>query len=513
VTVNRSAIDRFLEGRAAPFVFALVTMVCVHLTWGAANPWPVMHDEWAYWTQAGQYGANAWTAPGPVMPEFFEQLYVIVSPVFASKYWPGHAMMLAPGFALGIPALMPDLLNAIAGGLVFALARRVAGARVAALTFVLWISTFGNLRFRASYFSELTTSCMWLAAWHALLRWRESRRRGWMALLAVATGWGAISRPATMFLFAIPVGVLVIVDTVRGRRWKDLAIGVAVGTAVLGIIPLWSAKTTGDWRTPPLAQYTRDYLPFDVPGYKVDMTVAPRPLPAEMERVRDFLRTIKFEQAMSPVATTFLDRAGFLLRDAFAGWRLPFVFAMLIGLVVGGRVAWFAFGSSLLLVVGYLTQAHTPDWTIYYLEAFPALAFVAALGTRRIVRQLRARSASADAGIPPLAVGALAIAALVMVTVDTLAARETLARVSAVTRNFRAGVANITEKPNVVFVRYAPRRNMHLSLVANDGRLERAESWIVHDLGPSNRHLIAAAAGRTPYLFDEATNTFTRMVP
>src|SRR5204863_2424807 len=124
-------------------------------------------------------------------------LYIVVTPVFAAKYWPGHAMLLAPGFALGIPALMPNILNAIAGGLVFALARRVAGARIAALTFVLWVSTFGNLRFRASYFSELTTSCMWLAGWWALLRWRETRRWGWMALLAAATRWGAITAPAT----------------------------------------------------------------------------------------------------------------------------------------------------------------------------------------------------------------------------------------------------------------------------------------------------------------------------
>jgi hypothetical protein len=511
VTSNGGSIDGWLQGRAAPLVCALVTAVCVHLTWGTLHPLPLMHDEWAYWTQAGQYAANAWTAPGPAMPEFFEQLYVIVSPVFASKYWPGHAMLLAPGFALGLPALMPLLLSAIAGGLVFSLARRVATPRVAALTFVLWVSTFGNLRFRASFFSELTTSCMWLVAWHALLRWRETRRWGWMALLAIATGGGAISRPATMFVFAIPVGVVVLADVVRGKRWKDLAIGLACGTAILTLLPLWSAKTTGDWRTPPLTQYTRDYLPFDVPGYEVDMSVAPRALPAEMERVRDFLRRIKFEQAMNPVTTTFLDRAGFLLRDAFAGWRLPFVFALLVGIVAGGPVAWFAFGSSLLLVIGYLTQAHTPDWTIYYLEIFPALAFVAALGTRRILRQARARSSAT--AIPPFAVGALGAAALVMVAMDTLAARDTLARVSARTRSFRAGVAAIAEKPNLVFVRYAPNRNMHLSLVANDGILEGAESWIVHDLGSSNRHLIASAAGRTPYLFDEVNNTFTRIVP
>jgi len=335
-----------------------------------------------------------------------------------------------------------------------------------------------------------------------------------MALLAVATGWGAISRPATMFVFAIPVGVLVIADVVRGKRWKDLAIGLACGTAILAILPLWSAKTTGDWRTPPLAQYTRDYLPFDVPGYKVDMSVAPRALPPEMERVRDFLRRVKFEQAMDPVSTTFLDRMGFLLRDAVAGWRLPFIFAFVVGLVVGGPVAWFAAASALLLVVAHVTQAHTPDWTVYYLEIFPVFAFVAALGMRRIVTEVRRRGGAAmNRPIPPAGMGALVGAALALITLDTRAARATLARVSARTYAFHSGVSALAEKPNIVFVRYAERRNMHLSLVANDGILEGAESWIVHDLGNSNRHLIAANAGRAPYLFDEANNTFTRIVP
>jgi hypothetical protein len=513
VSATPRLLDRWLGQNAAPLVCAFVTAVCVRLTWGVGTPWPVMHDEWAYWMQAGQYAANMWSAPSQGMPEFFEQLYVIVTPVFAAKYWPGHAMMLAPGFAVGAPALMPILLSAIAGGLVFALARRVAGVRVAALTFVLWVSTFGNLRFRASYFSELTTSCLWLGAWYALLRWRETRRWGWMALLAVATGWGAITRPATMLVFAIPVGLVVLADSVRARSWRDLAIGVACGSAVLMVIPYWAQKTTGDWRTPPLAEYTRAYLPFDVPGYYVDMNSPTRALPAEMERVRDFLRQIKVEQVEAPVWRTFAERAGFLLRDAFAGWRIPFVLTFAVGLVVGGRIAWFAFGSALLLVAGYVTQAHTRDWTIYYLEAFPAVAFVAALGVQRLVSEARKRSSEATGRIAPRALNALALVAVVLVTLDTLAARSTLARVSAHTRAFRAGIAALGNAPKIVFVRYAANRNMHLSLVANEGDLAKAKSWIVHDRGAENAKLVAAAPNRVPYLYDEATNSFTRMVP
>ena len=164
------------------------------LVWGSLRAVPVMHDEWAYWLQADQYAHLHWKAAPPPVPEFFEQLYVLVTPVFAAKYPPGHALTMAAGFALGLPALVPLLLTACAGALVFALARRSAGAWTAALTWLLWLGTFGNLRFRATYFSEMTTSVCWLVAWWALLEWRGTRRRRWMLAMALACGWGARHR-------------------------------------------------------------------------------------------------------------------------------------------------------------------------------------------------------------------------------------------------------------------------------------------------------------------------------
>jgi hypothetical protein len=109
--------------------------------------------------------------------------------------------------------------------------------------------------------------------------------------------------------------------------------------------------------------------------------------------------------------------------------------------------------------------------------------------------------------------GALAAAGLAFVAMDVVTARELVARLGAKSRDFRAGVAGLPTAMNLVFVRYAPNRNMHLSLVANAGNLDGARTWIVHDRGADNRRLAEAAPDRTPYLYDEVTNTFTRMVP
>lgn len=489
-------------------------MLLVAVTWGSFGAPPLMHDEWAYWTQAQQFAAFQWSTAAPPIPEFFEQLYVFVTPTFAVKYWPGHAMAIAAGFSVGIPTLMPILFSGVSGALVFALVRRAADARVAALTFVFWVSTFGNLRFRASYFSELTTSAAWLAAWWALLQWRDTRQSRWMVMLAVCTGWGAITRPATMFVFAIPVGVVVLMDTWRQSRWKQLVVGLVCGTAVLAILPLWSARTSGDWQTTPLGAYTRAYVPFDVPGYSLVDTPPERALPPEMERVRSFLRDVKIEQATAPVWRTFAERAGFLLRDAFAGWRLPLFLAFAVGLVVAGPVGWFAIGTSVLLVIGYVTQAHTRDWTIYYLEAFPPVAFIATLGLMAIARRIRGVLRAAPGASTMRAAFPISfVAAALLVAFDTISARGILGRVAAHTRDFRAGVAALPATPNIVFVRYAERRNIHLALVANEGDLARAQSWIVHDRGADDARLMAIAPGRTPYLYDEATGSFREIVP
>jgi hypothetical protein len=500
-----------LEGSRPVILAGVLAALAVFAVWGSLRPVPVMHDEWAYWLQADQYAHLHWKTASPPAPEFFEQLYVLVTPVFAAKYPPGHAMTIAPGFAVGLPALVPLLLTGMTGALVFALARRAAGAVAGALTWVFWLGTFGNLRFRAAYFSELTTSLCWLAAWWALLEWRATRGTKWMIILAAVIGWGAITRPATMLVFAIPVGAVVIRDAVVTKHWRALALGVVTGTLVLGILPLWSAETTGSWRTTPLALYTRQYLPFDIPGYTVDETPPERALPAEMERVRSFLHDVKKDQAAAPAWVTAFDRTGLLLRDAFGGWRLPFVFAFLFGLWALGAAGWFALGTSGLLITAYLSQAHTSDWVVYYLETMPVIAFVTGLGAARAIGGFF--SAQSGVSAPRWLAPAVGVVFAALLASDVAAARGTLARIASEPRVFSEAVASLPKKPNIVFVRYNPRRNMHIALVQNRGMISDADSWIVHDRGRDDLRLLEASHGRTAYVFDEATFQFHEARP
>ncbi|MGH9366585.1 MAG: hypothetical protein ACRD3M_02785, partial [Thermoanaerobaculia bacterium] len=94
---------------------------------------------------------------------------------------------------------------------------------------------------------------------------------------------------------------------------------------------------------------------------------------------------------------------------------------------------------------------------------------------------------------------------------DLVRAREKVLLRSAYHEYFRQLVASIPEPRALVFVRYTPLHNEHLSLIANDPDLDRAKAWIVRDRGADNARLMRLAPDRAAYLYDEATHDLTRL--
>ena len=137
----------------------------------------------------------------------------------------------------------------------------------------------------------------------------------------------------------------------------------------------------------------------------------------------------------------------------------------------------------------------------------PAIAFTAAIGVARALKG--AQLTNVPRWIGPAAGAAFAA----LLVTDVLSARDTLGKISAEPRWFRAQVANLPKKPNVVFVKYSQKRSMHIALVANRGMIFSADSWIVHDRGADDLRLYALANGRTAYVFDEASGQFHEAKP
>jgi hypothetical protein len=499
-----------LGGRAAALAAGLLAAIPLVWTWGSLDPIPAIHDEASYALQARIFAAGRWSAPSPPIPEFFEQMHVLVTPVFTSKYFPGHALTIAPGNWLGLPGLVPLLLFCGTVALLFLLARRLSGAAVAWIAVAVWI-TAGIRHFRPSFFSQVTTGFCLLLAWWLLLRWIDTARCGWLFGLAAVIAWGAVVRPYSMLLLSAPIGVTVLTISARRRRWTCAIAAAAGALPILALLPLWCHQTTGSWTTTPLAIYTRDYMPYDHLGFAPAAAQPRRSLPADLDSANRRLEATQQEHTARALPKTIRNRAAAILRDVFGGDRSLLLLPAIFGLAVSGIAGWFGFVSGLVLFSGYWFYWHDDFWTPYYLEVQPVLAYLAAVGVWLGLRKLFLIRAPATSRRSVAAV-LVTVAILGVASAGGLAAvrAETL-RFTKGQRDFRALVRSIPEARAVVFVRYSPEHNPDASLIDNDPILDRARSWIVYDRGAENARLLAVARGRTPYLYDEAKGSLRRL--
>ncbi len=495
--------------REAALIVAIVSALAIWWVWAAIDPLPLIEDEYSYVLQSRIFASGHWSAPAPpaAIEDFFQQAHVITAPVVASKFPPGHALLMSLGAFFDAPALIPLLLTGLTGALLFSLARRVSNAWVALLTWIIWLGDPINLRFRAAYYSEVTSGAMWMLALWSLLEWRETRRTRWLVAVAAAIGWGAITRPLTMLAFAVPVGVVVIRDVIRTRAWRDFVLAFALGTAILGIIPLWSARTTGDWRLSPLALYRRDYLPYDKPGFGVDTTQPARQLmPVNRYTYIGFFGEHKLH-TLGNLPKTAFNRLRAIARDEWSGSRLVLVPFVLLGFASLNAAVGFGLVCSLALFVGYLSYGHWAEWTIYYFEALPPLSLVAALGVWRALEWTRARWPSVENTLSRRRFTRATVLAAVLLALlsggELVRWRAQRQRMAAWDTAFRAMIAQLPVRAAVVFVHYAPRVGPH-SLVVGNTLHDMADSiWIVNDLGARDTTLMRFAGTRTPLLFHE----------
>lgn len=508
---------RALESPWAPVAVGLASSAIIAWVWCSLPPIPTVHDEAAYVLQARIYAAFHWTAPGRPLPEFFEQYHVFVTPRLFAKYWPGHSLALVPGIWLGMPALVPILCVGVTSAALFSLARRIANPLVALVAALLWITAPGVLHLD-TYLSESTSGALWVLGWLALLQWYRTGARRWLLCLALCVGWGAMTRPYTWLLYALPVGGVVLPRIVSHRAWSDLAWSGAVITAFLCILVLWCLHTTGQPFLSPYTLYTKTYLPNDVLGFGYAGHTPLRPLNADMQHFAEWTHGIHAPHVLSALPHELVQRVTAIGRGMWPSYRAALLPFLVFALVPITAEVWFGLASCVLLVLGYLMYAHSPDWTSYYFEILPALAIATALGLWRFgslvggAQERRRRTGPRTALVSATAAMVLIVLALLPSSIQNVseAQSDTVIR-TMYHRRFRDAMANLPGDKLIVFVRYAPRHSPHKSLISNDPDLIRARVWTVYDRGPDDIRLLRLAPNRVPYLYDEAQRAFTKL--
>ena len=487
--------------RELAVIVAIVTAAVLWWTWGSLQPLPTVQDEYSYLLQAKIFAHLHWTAPPPPVPSSFQQPHVLTTPRVASKYPPGHALLLAIGSAVGAPWLVPLILSGTSAALIFLLAESVAGTWIALLCWLVWLGDPITLKFQPGYYSEVTSGLAFLASWWFLRRWRVSGESHWLVFTALAIGWIAITRPLTALMFAMPVGAYVLTRVVRERLWRHVLLAGLAGVAVLAIIPLWSAKTTGKWNLSPVTLYTRDYLPFDKPGFGFDSTPPALPLsPVTQDLYDEFSR---YHQRYTPVQVprAAFNRARAVFSAEFEGWRIVLIPFALIGVAFASAELWLAIACAAAVFTGYLSYAYWHGWTVYSLESIPVVAFCVANGFSMAWRWMRRHWQSRVSG---QAIAWSAPALVTILTIPTLLTwRSKHVLGAAYDAAFYRTVATAPFRGLVVFVRYSPKQHPHGNLVANSPTLDTDRMWIVMDDSARNATVLRAANGRVPVLFEE----------
>ena len=370
-----------------------------------------------------------------------------------------------------------------------------------------------TLYYGASYFSEATTTACWLAGWYALLEWRATRKLHWLLAIAFFTGWDAITRPLTGLAYAIPVGIVVVRDVIVHRRWRDLALSVAMGAAVIAILPVWSMCTTGNWRETPLALYTRMYMPYDVPGFGLVTTQPTHRITPDLFQLNQVYSALHVHHFPSSLLTTIGARARYLSVSVWGVTSGVLGLFALLGLFTLSSATAFAVGSGVLLLVTYLVYATPPQWTLYYYESVPALAYLTAAGLACAASMIGRSRGAANAPTfhwrSPRWTRALAGGALVLALPGTVALAHIHRQHQRDRRDllkFATLLESMHDQHAVVFVRYAQAHDPHTTYVRNVANPARERIWVVYDRGDAeNMRLLTLAPERKGYLFDEAS--------
>ena len=255
------------------------------------------------------------------------------------------------------------------------------------------------LRFDASYFSETTTTAVFVVAWWTLLESWESGRRRWDAKSRVPPGRmgrdhstvhdGPV-RPSRRRFALLAMR--------RHRSWRDLVPASVFGLLIVLILPAWNGSVLGHWQTMTQAAYAKRYLPADGLGFGANPTPPTARLSVEEQAANEVVvrmhRGYTLPTLPAPPQTappTSFEVAG----PSAASRESPSSSARLCS---GCR---FTHDSPLTLVcvfIAYLGYAHDPTWTLYYLEFQAPLALLTAAGvwgfTRWLSRLLAKRSAA-----------------------------------------------------------------------------------------------------------------------
>jgi hypothetical protein len=437
---------------------------------------PNYHDEYAYLFQAWTYLDGRFGYPVDELTPAFEQVHVLRSDVFASRYFPGTALWMLPFVAAGKPIVSMWVAHGIATGffaLVAARFHRAAGWPAALLV----ATAPAMIAFSDALLSTMPTMAavgVFLWAWTGSFE----RRGAFLPIVAgLAIGFAFITRPMSAVGVGFPFAMYSLWCCRRprevGLRRKIVAMIAAFAVAA-SALPISNYGTLGNAVETPYSRYTRTVTPSHVYGFYNQER-------GQIHRTSDsFLPYDAWATNLTPkdALPTLRARIDDALREGVGG-RLFAAFFLIASLAL---LHWSDDRSLLLwLSVVGLALAYTPYWFVgvlgygYFAEALPLLLLLVSLAAVRMATFCTAGGWPALAAMWP----ALVILRALTNVGDVVPASFTPGSDSQFARREKKQVVDHENRalqqergPILVLVLADPQTAVHSTLVNNHPRLD-----------------------------------------
>lgn len=336
---------------------------------------PAYHDEYSYLFQAKTFlGGNLSTPSHATASRLFDQMHVVNEGRFASRYFPGTGLFVAPWIWYGWPLLGHLLAGILTAVLVFGIGRELSNTGTGFVAGMLTalspgMALFGNLLLA----HHPTLLGLLFFAW-SFLRWL---RRGCVrdaALAGIGLSWAMLCRPMTAAGFGLPFGVVFVAVLARHAsewrvpnhtatpRWRvglvtphllAMSLPLVAGFLVLAI---HNHAITGNVMTSPYQLFNDIYTPRHVYGFN---------------------NVVRGEQHLGPRVLDHYDRWAINLTPALAAEntksRLLASWQWTVGLVplLAAVIVFVLTGSSrdrrwwlILAAIVSLFAVHVPYWFV-----------------------------------------------------------------------------------------------------------------------------------------------------
>jgi len=438
---------------------------------------PAYHDEYAYVLQAETLlgGRLAEPATSDLAP--YKQMHVLTYPAFASRYFPGTAILLAPFVAGGVPWAFGWTVAGLTCGFLYLAGREhspAAGCWTGLLAATAPMSaTFANVILSSGPTILAFAVFLW-AAGPSL-----SKRNPWRPLLAgLAMAFAFLCRPVTAAALGLPYalyfGWRAFHRTPADFRRRFVIMTYAFFCVAAALLP-FNFASTGDPLETAYSRYIRVFTPSHVYGfYNVERGKAARG--AYVETAYDDWALKSDECTPTTAPRIGADRAVRFLAGGMGGLATFGALAVLafFALAAGDDRELLAALSILGLWLAYL-----PYWFeglfgfSYFAEAFAPFCLLVGVALAKLIAALRA------AGFPVtgLALGLLPVVRSLFTLVVTLPLQFAPGSELIHPRNVQqqivdteAGLLKSAKAPILLLFDADPRVAVHSTLVHNSPR-------------------------------------------